>query len=134
MGFGDVVAAGGAVDHNIGFVSGAFERNRALRILNAEIIEGAVQSLLAAEELNDLQPVHVALHPSGIQRALRLDSLLLPGEPILVIQRETGGGEKKQDGEARHRQVEVQPARNRWEFAPPKGMMANGRLGGSIRR
>lgn len=47
MGFGNVVAAGGAVDHNIGFVSGAFERNRALRILNAEIIEGAVQSLLA---------------------------------------------------------------------------------------
>ena len=48
-----------------------------------------------------MQPVHVALHLSGIQGALRLDSLLLPGEPILVIQRETGGGEKKQKCEER---------------------------------
>jgi DNA-binding NarL/FixJ family response regulator len=37
MGLGDVVATRGAIDHDVGFVSGAFERNRALRILNGHL-------------------------------------------------------------------------------------------------
>ena len=39
-----------------------------------------------------------------------LDDLWLAGELIGVVQGEAGDGEEEDDGEGRHRQVDVQPA------------------------
>jgi hypothetical protein len=82
--------------------------------------------MLAAQIFNDLQLRDIfgarCLHPARVHSAVILSRSLLTAEPVLMIQGESRDGEKQEDAEARHREIDMQPARPRRKLALPLGL------------
>ena len=53
------------------------------------------------------------VEPFFVEGTLGLDGALLVGEPLDVVEGESGDGEEKKDAERGHRQIDVEPARDR---------------------
>lgn len=104
-----------AIDERVCFITWAFKNQFALRIFDAKISQGCVDTVLVSQVLNDLQLGYFLgicrAHPRLVDIAFELDRLLLAGEPIRVVESDSSKRKKQQDGKARHRYVDMQPSR-----------------------
>jgi len=96
-GFGDVVAVGVAVEEGVGGVTGAFEGDLDLMVVDAEIGEGSAEVVGLTEMVDDHGFIGVA--GGGTEPLVRhvagdLRDFLVAGEGVGVVEGEAGDGEE----------------------------------------